>query len=86
MVALMYPLTPVTDLRFSRNHEALARAIEKFEGRKFNYEPRNQFEEQYAYYPAATVERIRNDVTMGALKGAAVKLGACVKGVRRSSS
>ena len=40
MVALMYPLTPVTDLRFSRNHEALARAIEKFEGRKFNYEPR----------------------------------------------
>ena len=51
MVALMYPLTPVTDLRFSRNHEALAKAIEKFEGRKFNYEPRNQFEGQYAYTP-----------------------------------
>jgi VWFA-related protein len=80
MVALMYPLTPVTDLRFSRNRASLVSAIEKFEGRKFNYEPRNQFEEQYAYYPAATVERIRNDVTMGALKGAAVKLGGLREG------
>ncbi len=39
-----------------------------------------QFEEKYAYYPAATVEKIRNDVTMGALKGAAVKLGGLREG------
>ena len=38
------------------------------------------FEEKYAYYPAATVEKIRNDVTMGALKGAAVKLGGLREG------
>ena len=38
------------------------------------------FEEQYAYYPAQTVERIRNQVTMGALKGAAVKLGGMREG------
>ncbi len=75
MVALMYPLTPVADLHFSRDRDALVSAIEKFEGRKFNYEPRNQFEEQYAYYPAQVVENIRNQVTMGALKGAAVRLG-----------
>src|SRR5262245_20943227 len=80
MVALMYPLTPVTDLRFTRNRDSLINAVEHFEGRKFNYEPRNQFEEQYAYYPAATVERIRNDVVMGALKGAAVKLGGLREG------
>ena len=42
--------------------------------------PRNEFEEHYAYYPAATVERIRNQVTMGALKGAAVKLGGLREG------
>ena len=80
MVALMYPLTPVTDLSFTRNHRSIIAAIEKFEGRKFNYTPRNQFEEQYAYYPAATVERIRNEVTMGALKGAAVRLGGLREG------
>jgi VWFA-related protein len=80
MVAIMYPLTPVSDLTFTRNRDALARAIEKFEGRRFNYEPRNQFEEEYAYYPAQTVERIRNEVVMTALRGAAVKLGGMREG------
>lgn len=80
MVAVMYPLTPVTDLTFTRNRETLIKAIENFEGRRFNYDPRNEFEERYAYYPAATVERIRNDVVMSALKGAAVKLGSMREG------
>ena len=80
MVAIMYPLTPVTDLRFSRDRESAISAIEKFEGRKFNYTPRNMFEEQYAMYPAQTVERVRNQVTMDALKGAAFKLGALREG------
>lgn len=80
MVALMYPLTPVADIRFSRDHDRLIGAIERFEGRKFDYQPRNQFEEQYAYYPAATVERIRNQVTMGALKAAAFRLGGLREG------
>jgi VWFA-related protein len=80
MVAVMYPLTPVTDIRFSRNHGELIGAIERFEGRKFDYQPRNMFEEQYAYAPAQTVERIRNQVTMGALKAAAVRLGGLREG------
>ena len=76
----MYPLTPVTDLRFTRNHEALISAISKFEGRKFDYEPRNSSRRQYAYYPAPMVERVRNQVTMDALKGAAVRLGGMREG------
>lgn len=80
MVALMYPLTPVSDLRFTRDRDALASAISKFEGRKFMYEPRNMFEEKYAYYPAAVVERVRNQVTMDALKGAAVRMGGLREG------
>jgi VWFA-related protein len=75
MVAVMYPMTPVTALTFTRNRDSMIAAINKFEGRKGLYEPRNEFEERYAYYPVATVEKIRNDVTMGALKGAAVRLG-----------
>src|SRR5262245_34805571 len=80
MVAIMYPLTPVADIHFSRNRSAAMEAIEHFEGRKFNYQPRNPFEEQYAYYPAQTVERVRNQVTMGALKAAAVRLGGLREG------
>lgn len=80
MVALMYPLTPVDDIRFSRDRDALIGAIERFEGRKFDYQPKNQFEEQYAYYPAAVVERIRNQITMGALKAAAVRMGGLREG------
>jgi VWFA-related protein len=80
MVAIMYPLTPVADIHFSRNRGAMIEAIANFEGRKFNYQPRNPFEEQYAYYPAQTVERVRNQVTMGALKAAAVRLGGLREG------
>src|SRR5262249_1186724 len=80
MVALMYPLTPITDLRFSRNRDATIAAINQFEGRKFDYRPRNMFEEKYANYPAQTVERIRNQVSMDALKGAAMKMGALREG------
>jgi VWFA-related protein len=80
MVALMYPLTPITDLSFSRDRDAQARAITTFEGRKFNYEPRNSFEQQYANYPTAVVERVRNQVTMDALKGAALKLAGLREG------
>lgn len=80
MIAIMYPLTPVTDLRFSRNRDAAISAIQKFEGRKYDYRPRNMFEEKYANYPAQVVERVRNQVTMDALKGAAMKMGALREG------
>ena len=80
MVAVMYPLTPVSALTFTRSRDSLIQSINHFEGRKGIYEPRNEFEERYAYYPVQTVENIRNDVTMGALKGAAVKLGGMREG------
>ena len=80
MVAVMYPLTPVTDISFTRNKTRLISAVQNFEGRKFNYQPRNAYEEQYMYYPAATVERIRNQVTLGALEAAAMRLGSLREG------
>jgi VWFA-related protein len=80
MVAVMYPMTPVSSLTFTRNRDSLLQSIKNFEGRKGLYEPRNEFEERYAYYPVQTVENIRNDVTLGALKGAAVRLGGMREG------
>jgi len=80
MVAIMYPLTPVTGLTFTRNRKTITSAIEHFEGRRFDYRPRNEYEEKYAYYPASVVERVRNQVTMSAIKGAAIKLGGMREG------
>jgi VWFA-related protein len=80
MVAVMYPLTPVEDLSFTRNVDSVISAIENFQGRKYDYTPKNQFEENYARYPAQAVEDIRNQVVMGALRGLAVRLGSMRQG------
>jgi VWFA-related protein len=70
----------VTDFQLSRNRDALASAFKNFLGRKFEYEPRNSFEERYAYYPAETVERIRNEVTLSALRALVTHLGGLREG------
>jgi len=80
VVAVMYPLTPVADISFTRNHESILGAIDNFVGRKFDYTPMNLFEQNYVRYPTETVERIRNDVVMGALRGLSVRLGSLREG------
>jgi VWFA-related protein len=80
LVAVMYPLTPIDAVVLTRDHQSITRVLERFEGRKFNYEPRNATEQRYALYPAETVERIRRQVSLSALEGLAVKLGALREG------
>jgi VWFA-related protein len=80
MVAVMYPLTPVTALTFTRSKSSLIESINHFEGRKGDYTPRNAFEDKIAYYPVAQVESIRNDISLSALYGAAIKLGGMREG------
>jgi VWFA-related protein len=80
MVAVMYPLETTSSLRFTRNHEAVMKAMTQFVGRKFDYTPRNQFEEQYANYPTETVERIRNQVSLSAIKGMVIHMGTLKEG------
>ena len=41
LVTVMYPLTPVDAVVLTRNHQGVINAVEKFEGRKYNYEPIN---------------------------------------------
>ena len=53
----------------TRNHDAIIKGIQQFRGRKYDYTPRNEFEEKYAYYPTETVERIRNQVSLSAIEG-----------------
>jgi len=80
MVALMYPLMSVQQLTFTRDLDGVVSALRLFEGRKYDYRPRNSFEEQYANYPAQVVETVRNEVTMTALRGLSVKLGSLREG------
>ena len=80
LVAIMYPLTPVDDVLFTRDHGAIAKAIERFEGRKYQYDPRNRYEQEYSHYPTEIVEEIRNQVVASALRGLSIKLGSLRQG------
>jgi VWFA-related protein len=80
MVGIMYPLETTGAVRFTRNHDAVAKALQQFRGRKYDYTPRNQYEEQYAHYPTETVEQIRNQVSLSALKGLITHMGSLKEG------
>jgi VWFA-related protein len=80
LVSVMYPLSPLDSVILTRDHGQLMRAIERFQGRKYDYTPRNALEDRYANYPAETVERVRRQVSLSALQGLAVKLGALREG------
>lgn len=80
MIGLMYPLESTSAVRMTRNHDAVSRGIQQFLGRKYDYTPRNQMEERYANYPAETVEIIRNQVSMSAIKALITRLGGLKEG------
>jgi VWFA-related protein len=80
MVGVMYPLESTAAVRMTRNHSAVSRGLNQFLGRKFEYEPKNQFEEQYAHYPTETVEKVRNQVSLSALKALIIHMGSLKEG------
>ena len=80
LVAVVSPLTPVSEVLFTTDRAAVVSAVQRFEGRKFDYTPRNRFEQEYARYSASEVERIRNDVVMDALSAVAIRMGAMRQG------
>jgi VWFA-related protein len=81
LIGVMYPLTPLDAVVLTRNHQGVLNTVEKFEGRKFDYEPRNDVEMSYVYrFPAETVERIRRQVSLTALRGLSHKLGSLREG------
>src|SRR5580765_6042537 len=80
MVGVMYPLEATGSVRMTRNHSAVSRGLQQFLGRKYEYEPKNQYEEQYAHYPTETVERVRNQVSLSAIKALIVHMGSLKEG------
>jgi VWFA-related protein len=79
LVALMDPLLPVDALRFTRDRVDLANRIRKLEGRLGVYLPTRSAaeDEQLTRRDAA---RVRSEVTVSAMKSAAVHLGSLKDG------
>ena len=81
LAGIMYPLWSINDVLLSRNRRQVASALREFTGRKYDYTPRNAFEERYVHYVSTIeAERIRNQVTLTAIKGLIVKLGGLREG------
>ncbi len=80
LCGIMYPEMPVSTVLLGRNQQALLSTLQHFEGRKYDYQPRYPFEEQFAMYPAATVEQIRNQVSLSALESLVTHLGSLREG------
>jgi len=81
LISVMYPLTPIDAVTLTRNHRGVINAIEKFEGRKYNYDPINELERQYVYkLTPDAIEMLRRQVSMGAIRGIVTKLGSLREG------
>ena len=81
LVSVMYPLTPIDAVTVSRNHQGVLNTVEKFTGRKYDYEPINDLERGYVYRATPqTIEMIRRQVSLTAIRGICTKLGSLREG------
>jgi VWFA-related protein len=64
----------------TRNHDAVMKGLQQFNGRKYDYKPTNAYEDKIAYYPTETVEKIRNQISMSAIKSLIVHMGGLKEG------
>ena len=76
LLGVMYPLTPVDAVVLNRNHQGVINTVEKFWGRKYEYEPINDVERGYVYkLPPQLIEQIRRQVALTAIRGICTKMG-----------
>ena len=81
LISVMYPLTPISDVMLTQDHANVASAIRAFTGRKYDYKARNLFEERYVHYVSTMeAERIRNQVSLSAIKAMIMHMGGLREG------
>lgn len=80
LVAFMDPLTPIEAIRFTRDRHELTEKIRTLQGRSGVYTPVRSVVEQAHMYSREGVERLRSQVTLSALKSAAMHLGTLRQG------
>jgi VWFA-related protein len=75
LVYVMKPMESVTGIRFARDRGASHAAIDSFEGRKGDYEPRSDFERQYIGRTPGAVDGARAQIVTTGLRELTMKLG-----------
>src|SRR5688500_18518454 len=81
LVGVMYPLTPIDAVLVNRNHQGVINTVEKFMGRKYDYEPINDVERGYVHRVTPQgIEMIRRQVSLTAIRGICTKLGSLREG------
>lgn len=75
LIVVMKPLDSLFAIRLTRDRDAVRRAIESFEGRKGDYEPRNGYERDYIAATPARIDAARAQVALSAINALAVHLG-----------
>ena len=76
LVVVMKPLDSILSIRMTRDREGVRRAIESFEGRKGDYQPRNAYERDYIAGTPARIDAARVQVALSAINALAVHLGS----------
>ncbi len=80
LVAVLKPLDSLLTIRATHDREALRHAIETFEGRKGEYEPRNAFERNFIAGAPSRIEQVRTQVSTSAVSALVVHLGKLGEG------
>ena len=80
MIGLMYPLQPVTSIRMTRDHDRIIRGLGEFRRAEIRLHAAQPDGGAYADYPAETVELIRNQVSLSALKALILHMGSLKEG------
>lgn len=80
LVAIATPFSSVSGLTFSRSHAGLASHVLNFEGRKYDYTPKNAIEERYQNLPIEQQEQMRNSIVISALASVSEYLGTLREG------
>ena len=81
LISVMHPLTPTDAVTLTRSHQGVINAVDRFMGRKYDYEPINDVERGYVYkLTPQAIEMIRRQVSLTALRGICTKLGSLREG------
>ncbi|MCU1385442.1 MAG: hypothetical protein JWL71_4139 [Acidobacteria bacterium] len=76
LIVVMKPLDSLFAIRLTHDRGAVRRAIESFQGRKGDYQPRNAYERDYIAGTPARIDAARSQVALSALNALAVHLGS----------
>ncbi len=81
LISVMHPLTPTDAVTLTRSHQGVMNAVDRFVGRKYDYEPINDVERGYVHkLTPQAIEMIRRQVSLTALRGICTKLGSLREG------